>query len=116
MKLFTYEEWKNLGFHVKKGEKSTKRRINGVPLFTEEQVEKTQSNNSYTESYAYYQSSGDTRKDREKWYSEEDKSSFQWVDDGFGGEVLQQYHDGGGTTTHFGGPCGPLYTDEFGEM
>ena len=26
------------------------------------------------------------------------------------------YHKDGGTTTHFGGPCGPLYTDRDGNM
>ena len=113
MKLLTWDEWKALGFHVKKGEKSMKRNIEGVALFSLEQVEKTQKYYPNTTSGIR---TSHTSATREKWYSEEDESYYQWVDDGFGGEVLQQYHDSGGTTTHFGGPCGPLYTDKFGNM
>lgn len=34
----TWEEWKEMGYHVIKGEKSTKR-YNGVAVFSEHQVE-----------------------------------------------------------------------------
>lgn len=36
----TWDEWKELGYHVIKGEKSTKR-YNGAAVFSEHQVEKT---------------------------------------------------------------------------
>jgi hypothetical protein len=39
MKMKTYEEWKLLGYHVMKGEKSTQRNPKGEPVFTRDQVE-----------------------------------------------------------------------------
>lgn len=38
--LKTYDEWKALGFHVLKGQKSTQRNSERVPLFSLTQVEK----------------------------------------------------------------------------
>lgn len=42
----TWDEWKELGYHIKKGEKSGKR-YNGVAVFSEFQVEKTVPNVKY---------------------------------------------------------------------
>ena len=39
MKAMTFEDWKLLGYYVKKGEKATGRNEKGKPTFTREQVE-----------------------------------------------------------------------------
>lgn len=41
MKSLTYEGWKEIGYHVIKGEKATGKTTNGVPTFTRDQVEDT---------------------------------------------------------------------------
>jgi hypothetical protein len=38
----TYKEWKALGMHVRKGEHHLKRNANGVPLFSQQQVDRDQ--------------------------------------------------------------------------
>lgn len=39
MKARTYDEWRDLGYQVQKGEKATGRNKLGVPTFTREQVD-----------------------------------------------------------------------------
>lgn len=39
----TYDEWKELGFHVMRGERSTKRNKNGQAVFSPDQVEEDES-------------------------------------------------------------------------
>lgn len=41
MKYKSFDDWKRIGYHVIKGEKSFKRSLKNVPLFSEKQVEKT---------------------------------------------------------------------------
>lgn len=41
MKAKTYEQWKEIGYQVKRGERSTMRDAQGRPLFTREQVEES---------------------------------------------------------------------------
>lgn len=41
MKAKTYEDWKLLGYHVIKGEKSSKKDSSGIPLFERSQVEES---------------------------------------------------------------------------
>ncbi|MDI6976208.1 ArdC-like ssDNA-binding domain-containing protein [Serratia sp. Se-RSBMAAmG] len=49
MKYLTFKEWKKQGYHVKKGEKSTKRDDKGNALFSSNQVE--QSLQEYDDQY-----------------------------------------------------------------
>jgi len=42
MKYKTFDKWKELGFHVIEGEKSYGRNKAGVPVFSEDQVEETE--------------------------------------------------------------------------
>lgn len=39
LEYHSYTEWQDLGYHVIYGQKSHKRDSNGIPLFSEEQVE-----------------------------------------------------------------------------
>lgn len=39
MKAKTYDEWRELGYYVQKGQKATGRNREGIPTFTREQVE-----------------------------------------------------------------------------
>jgi hypothetical protein len=49
MKYLTFKEWAGQGYHVKKGEKSTKRDDKGNALFSSNQVE--QSLQEYDDQY-----------------------------------------------------------------
>lgn len=49
MKYFTFKEWRAQGYHVKKGEKSTKRDDKGNALFSSKQV--AQSLQEYDDQY-----------------------------------------------------------------
>jgi hypothetical protein len=49
MKFLTYDEWKELGFHVVKGEKSQKRNENGKCVFSSRQVEENEDDNELYE-------------------------------------------------------------------
>lgn len=49
MKYFTFKEWAGQGYHVKKGEKYTKRDDKGNALFSSKQV--AQSINEYDDEY-----------------------------------------------------------------
>ena len=57
MTKHTYDEWKALGFHVLKGQKSTERNAEQVPLFSLEQVEKNIKKHRVVRSYRpdYYE-------------------------------------------------------------
>lgn len=50
----------------------------------------------------------------EGWYSEEDESRYEYREWN-GDYLLEQYHDDGRTTVHWGGPCAPSTYDKFGE-
>ena len=39
MKALTFDEWKDLGYRVRRGEKSTGRNKQNKPIFTRDQVE-----------------------------------------------------------------------------
>lgn len=38
---YTFDQWKKISYHVKRGEKATRRNEEGVPLFSRKQVERT---------------------------------------------------------------------------
>jgi len=43
----TYDEWKELGFHVVKGEKSTERNEKGQAVFRPDQVDEDEDDSEY---------------------------------------------------------------------
>lgn len=56
---YTYEQWKKINYHVRKGQKSTSRNDEGVPLFSRKQVEKNSPN--------YYDNPGDDGPNDDDW-------------------------------------------------
>lgn len=46
----TFQEWKDMGYHVMKGAKSTQRNSDGFAVFSEEQVEDSSNDFEYADS------------------------------------------------------------------